>query len=105
MVLVLLIGGRWVAGKMTKKEIFLSASILVMLDLLRFMFAVFVEMPTALYVLLLRTANMSHWRQFLYHVFYQATENVYVGSFIGIFAPYFFVVFGKKGAILNMEKE
>lgn len=95
MAVVLLIGWKLVFGKMTRKEIFLSASILVILDLVRFVICVSDNANPLLVALFYRFGTVSEWCHFIYHMFFRLTENVNLGVLLGCFAPYLFVLFGK----------
>ncbi len=93
----LFIGGRIFFRSMTRKEIFLSASIIVALGL----FIDFIQWAFHLTsgpgaVFFMYTSQIFEWSSIVPQLLYKLTHNPWLGSILGSLTPYLFLLFGKK---------
>lgn len=94
---VVLLGGLYFFREMTKKEIFVSASILVVLQILLLIVQWKMNATTGLAAtFFLYWAETLEWSNFIYLVLIKWIDNLWICVFMGCFAPYLFIPFGKK---------
>lgn len=92
-----LLGGLVFLRNMTKKEIFLSASILVVLRILAILLQWGLDATTGpLAILFLYWAEAHEWSVFISSILFRVIDNLWVCALIECFAPYLFLPFGKK---------
>lgn len=94
---VVLLGGLYFFRKMTKKEIFISASILVALHIIILIVQWAMQATTgATAIFFLYWAETLEWTNFISLMLMKGIDNLWICTFIGCFAPYLFIPFGKK---------
>lgn len=103
----LLIGGLVFFRRMTKKEIFLSASIVVAFDLaatlIQWAFGLTTG-PGA--VVFLYIDQCFEWSGIISQLVFAASDSVWAGAFAETLVPYLFILFGRKQARThNIAKE
>lgn len=92
-----LLGGLVFLRNMTKKEIFLSASILVVFRILMVLLQWGLDATTGpMAIPFLYWAEAQEWSVFLSQIFFKVIDNLWVCALIECFAPYLFIPFGKK---------
>jgi len=91
---VVCIGGLLFFRKMTRKEIFCSASVLAVCNIVFGLLAYQMQGMFALYL-----AEFTEWDDFISSLLFQLTQNAWVTAIAAwILPPYIFVLFGKKAA-------
>lgn len=81
---------------MTRKEIFWSATIIVVIQLI-FQLIQLIVIGTSLDIQLgLWLTYATEWCRIISYTCYLITKNAWIGGFLICFAPYIFVLFGKK---------
>ena len=94
-----LIGKFFAFRDMTRKEIFWSATILVVFLQTVFLIQLMLGGVTGtLGVIMLYLSEISEWSRLISQLIFRFTDNLWIGGFIENFAPYVFVLFGKRGA-------
>jgi len=91
-VAVVLLGGFLVFRKMTRREIFLSASILVILNAIM---GIISQINFSAYPMF--WIYVSEWSSFLSQLLFRLNLNEWISAIIVWSAPWLFVPFGKKG--------
>ena len=97
LVITLLVGGLVFCRKMTRKEIFWSATICVVFSLLVYLVQVISGItagPAALVFAYLWM--LFEWRNFVPLLFYRVLGDVWIGGLVTFLVPYLFVLFGRK---------
>ena len=85
-------GGFLLFRKMTRKEIFCSASVLVAFNIVVGLIAYKMQGMASMYF-----AEFTDWDSFLSGLLFQITQNAWISTVIGwILLPYIFLLFGKK---------
>ncbi|WP_027400069.1 hypothetical protein [Anaerovorax odorimutans] len=96
-IVTLIVGGKVFFRNMTRKEIFFSASIIVVIglimDLTQWAFNITTG-PGA--VFFMYAYQIFEWSSIVPQLLYLVNENLRVASFIGSLTPYLFILFGKK---------
>lgn len=96
-VVTLIIGGMFVFRNMTKKEIFISASIMVvfsiLIDIIQWLYTIIVgsNIFLSLYV-----SQIFYWSNFISHILSLTNIQFEIGVILAQLAPYLFVLFGRK---------
>lgn len=89
---VVFIGGFFLFRKMTRKEIFCSASVLAAFNLAAGLMSYKTQGMTTIYF-----AMVTDWGRLVSDLVYQFTQNSWLTTAISwIFLPYIFIPFGKK---------
>ena len=93
----LFIGGIAFFRNMTRKEIFLSSSIIVVLDII-ILFAQWAMQINSgsMAVLFMYFAEINEWSMAIPLLLMKVVDNLWICSFVGCLAPYLFIPFGKK---------
>lgn len=94
LVVTLLVGGFIFFHGMTRKEIFCSASIVVLFDLITDLISRFVTGTGA--VVFYYIAQIYEWRAIVPMALYQINLSPLIISIISALVPYLFVLFGKR---------
>ena len=93
-IIVVTIGGFFFFRKMTHKELFFSASVLVVLNIVFGLIAYKMQGMFSLYF-----AELTEWDNFISNLLVQVTQNVWISAVIDwILPPYIFVLFGRKAS-------
>ena len=93
-IIVVTIGGFFFFRKMTHKELFYSASVLVVLNIVFGLIAYKMQGMFSLYF-----AELTEWDNFISNLLVQVTQNVWISAVIDwILPPYIFVLFGRKAS-------
>ncbi len=95
----LLIGGLFIFRNMTKKEIFLSASILVVFTLTMVLIQWAFNLttgPSAIFFVYV--SQIYEWSTIVPQLLYKLNDNIWLGGVINSFTPYLFILFGRKSA-------
>ena len=88
------IGGFFFFRKMTHKELFCSASVLVVLNIVFGLIAYKMQGMFSFYF-----AELTEWDSLISSLLFQVTQNVWISAVINwILPPYIFVLFGKKAS-------
>ena len=90
-VAVILVGGLCFFRKMTRKELFYSASVMAAVNVIMGLIAYWTQGMFALY-----WAEFSEWSSFVSQLLYSVGLNQWVSAAILWVLPYLFVLFGKK---------
>lgn len=96
-VVTLIIGGMFVFRNMTKKEIFISASIMVvfsiLIDIIQWLYTIIVgsNIFLSLYV-----SQIFYWSNFISQILSLTNIQFEIGVILAQLAPYLFVLFGRK---------
>lgn len=94
---VVLLGGLYFFREMTKKEIFVSASILVVLQILLLIVQGRMNATTgSAGIFFLYWAETLEWTHFISLLLMKGIDNLWICALIECFAPYLFIPFGKK---------
>ena len=99
---VLMAGGKIFLREMSKKEIFISATIIVCImegiNVLEYVFNISQPFGAMFSVYI---SMAFQWISIIFKWLYDITKNIYISAFISSLVPYLFVFFGKseKGAI------
>ena len=89
---VVCIGGFFLFRKMTRKDIFCSASVLVVFNIVAGLIAYRIQGMASMYF-----AEFTDWGSFLSNLLFPITQNAWIPTVIGwILLPYIFLLFGKK---------
>lgn len=89
--------GRFFFRGMTKKELFLSATILVVIQMLITLIQWMLGGVTGpLGVALLYLSQISEWCRFVSQLTYRMTSNLWIGAFLEALMPYVFLLFGQN---------
>ena len=93
-IIVVAIGGFFFFRKMTHKELFCSASVLVVLNIVFGLIAYKMQGMFSFYF-----AELTEWDSLISSLLFQVTQNVWISAVINwILPPYIFVLFGKKAS-------
>jgi len=96
-IVTLIVGGMFFFRNMTRKEIFFSASIIVAIGLIMDLTQWAFNLTTGLgAVFFMYAYQIFEWSSIVPQLLYRVNENLWLGAFIGSFAPYLFILFGKK---------
>ena len=94
---IVCIGGFFLFRKMTRKEIFCSASVLVAFNIVAGLIAYKMQGMASMYFV-----EFTDWASFLSNLLFPITQNAWIPTVIGwILPPYIFLLFGKKEAHTN----
>lgn len=93
----LFLGGRMFFRKMTRRELFWSATILAVFGLVTLLLQLTLDMTTStgaiwMYYLF----QPFEWCNFSYSIVQKLTGNIWIGIVMRILTPYLFVLFGRK---------
>ena len=95
----LLIGGLIVFRNMTKKELFLSASIIVVFQVAMIFIQWAFRLTTGwAAIFFLYIYQISEWSTIVPQLLYRLNDNIWIGAVVNAFVPYIFILFGKKTA-------
>ena len=79
---------------MTHRELFYSASVLVVLNIVFGLIAYKMQGMFSLYF-----TELTEWASFISSLLFQVTQNVWISAIIAwILPPYIFVLFGRKAS-------
>lgn len=93
----LLIGGLVFFRGMTRKEIFFSASILVIYGVILIFIQEAFNLTTGpVAFLMMILFRPFEWSSFVVQIFFRLSNNLWIGVVLQVLAPYLFVLFGKK---------
>ncbi|MFA5536581.1 MAG: hypothetical protein WDA53_05365 [Bacillota bacterium] len=96
-ILVLIAGGLFFYRDMTRKEIFFSASIIVIIGLMMTLTQWAFNLTTGPGAVFFIYASLAfEWSNIVPQLLYRVNENLWLGAFIGNLTPYLFIIFGKK---------
>lgn len=96
-IVTLIVGGMVFFRDMTRKEIFFSASIVVAIGLIMYMLQLALNLTTGpIAVFFMYASQIFEWSSIVPLLWYQFSENLWLGEFIGSLTPYSFILFGKK---------
>lgn len=91
---IVCIGGFCFFRKMTRREIFCSASVLVAFNIVFGLIAYKMQGTAAWYF-----AEFTEWTTFLSSLLFQVTQNTWISAVVcWILPPYLFVLFGRRSA-------
>ncbi len=103
-VIVVLIGKK-LFHFMTKKEIFVSASILVLFQFVITLIQCCIgKMTLTTALVFMYLSQISEWSSIVSLLLFKVTNHIYIGEFVKVFAPYIFVLFGLKNIEKNEEQ-
>ena len=92
-----LLGGFLFFKNMTRKEVFLSASIMVAVNILLLSIQWILKSGTGFTAgIMLYTAEIYEWSMFIPLMLMKVIDNVWICSLVGCFVPYLFIPFGRK---------
>ncbi|MDD4843152.1 MAG: hypothetical protein PHU31_02305 [Anaerotignum sp.] len=93
----LLVGGKVFFRSMTRKDIFFSASIIVVIGLIMNLTQWAFNLTTGPYaVFFMYASQIFEWSSIIPQLLYRINENIWLASVIGSLTPYLFIPFGKK---------
>lgn len=92
----LIIGGLLLFSRLTKKEIAISATIVVVYQLVIILLQTFLSPTGNLAVTLSYLGMVNEWSTFVPLALYHLTGGLLLSAMLGAFTPYVFVLFGKK---------
>lgn len=90
------IGGPLLFSRLTKKEIAVSATILVVFRLVMILLEAILSPTGSLALTFTYLAMPGEWSTFIPMVLYRLTGSLVLSAILGAFTPYLFVLFGKK---------
>lgn len=91
-IVVVAIGGCFFFRKLTRRELFCSASVLAVLDLVFGLIAYKIQGTFSLYF-----AELTEWSSFISTLLVHVTSNLWLSAVIcWVVPPYIFLLFGKK---------
>lgn len=91
---VVCVGGFLFFRKMTRRELFCSASVLVVLNIIFGLIAYKRQGMFSIYF-----SELTEWDSFISSALFQVTRNIWVSAVIDwVLPPYIFVLFGRKAA-------
>lgn len=96
MAATLIIGGPQFFVKLTRKEIFISASVTVAVDLILLLVQELFHPTGSMAATLGYLGLISEWSTFVPLLLSRVTDSYLLCSIVGALAPYLFVLFGKK---------
>lgn len=97
-ILALIVGGLVFFRNMTRKEIFFSASIIVVFGLIVTLTQWVFNLTTGPGTIFFIYASLAfEWSSIVPQLLYRVNENLWLGAFIGNLTPYLFILFGKSG--------
>lgn len=89
--------GRWFFRTMNRKEIFVSASILILFDLTLTGIQFLLPPTKGAYALFfLYASRLFEWSNLIYQLIFQITGSIWAGVFLNCLAPYLFVLPGRR---------
>lgn len=93
-IITVAIGGFFFFRKMTRRELFRSASVLVILNVVFGLIAYNSQGMLSLYF-----SELTEWDSFIASLLFQVTQNLWISTVIvWVFPPYIFVLFGRKNS-------
>ncbi|MBW9154619.1 hypothetical protein [Clostridium estertheticum] len=96
-IVTVIVGGIVFFRKMTRKEIFFSASIVVAIGLLMNVLQWAFNLTTGtVAVFFIYASRIFDWSSIVPLLLYRVNVNLWLGAFIGSLTPYLFILFGKK---------
>ncbi len=96
-IVTLMVGGLVVFRDMTRKEIFFSASIMVVVDLTMAWMQWAFDLTTGPGVVFFVYASQRfEWHSIVPLLLFLVNKNLWLGAFVGSLTPYIFIPFGKK---------
>lgn len=90
----LAVGGFLFFRKMSKQEIFCSASVMIIFNVIAGLIAYFFQRSIPSFTMFF--AKICTWHGFIDQLLYDIGLNMWIGAIIGWAVPYLFVLFGKK---------
>jgi hypothetical protein len=98
-VVTLLIGGLVFFRNMTRKELVLSASIVVLYGAILLFIQWAFRLRTGPAVLpMIYLFRPFEWCSFVSQIFFKISDNLWLGAAVEVLTPYLFVLFGKKSS-------
>lgn len=91
-----LAGGYLLFQKMTRSEIFTSASIIVGIHLILQLIQLLCQGSTLSFSIGMYFTYANEWCRIISEPFYLLTKNLWIGAFVVCFTPYLFVLLRKK---------
>ena len=91
-----LLAGNYLFRNMTRKEVFLSATILVVIHLIVQTLQLVSTNYDFSFSIGLYFSYVNEWCSIISSLLYSVTQNAWIGAFVVCFAPYLFVLMKKK---------
>ena len=92
----LFVGGMFVFREMTRKEIFFSASIVVVIGLLLNLLQWTFSLTTGIGFFFMYASRIFEWSSVVTLLLFRVSDNIWFIAFISSLTPYLFILFGKK---------
>ena len=92
----LIIGGLLLFSRLTKKEIAVSATIMVVYELVIILLQTILSPTGSLAVTFAYLGMVGEWSTFVPLILYHLTGSLLPSAALGAFTPYIFILFGKK---------
>jgi len=104
-IVTLMVGGMFVFREMTRKEIFFSASIVVVIGLLLNLLQWIFSLTTGIgAIFFMYASRIFEWSSIVTLLLFRVSDNISVIVFISSLTPYLFILFGKK-EIVNSDSQ